>query len=119
MKKAAALFLAVIVAVPFCAAQKKTQTGNATYNEDEPNLRASHADLEMGTRVRVTNKKNNKAVIVTIAGRIPSDPQWILHIGKAGADNIEIPKAGATPVVLEVLGTRRQPSPQANSRNAE
>jgi rare lipoprotein A len=119
MKRIAALLFAALTAIPFCAAQNVSQTGSATYNADEPNLRAAHAELEMGTRVRVTNRNNNKAVIVTISGRIPSDPQWILHVGKAAAENIEIAKVGATPVALEVLGGRRQPSQQADSRNAE
>jgi rare lipoprotein A len=119
VKKVVALFLTVLVGVSFCAAEKKIQAGEATYNPDEPNLRAAHADLEPGTRVRVTNQKNNKAVIVTITGRIPSDLERILHLGKAGADNIEIAQVGTTPVLVEVLGGRRRSFQPAASPDAK
>jgi rare lipoprotein A len=102
-------------------APKKVVSGFATYNIDEPGLRAAHADLEFDTRVRVINLNNQQAVIVTITDRIPLDPDWVIHVGKMAGDNIGMSKADVTPIKIEVLGRpkypRRRPavSPPAES----
>jgi rare lipoprotein A len=83
---------------------KKTMSGVATYNENEPGLKAAHAKLDFDTRVRVINLNNNRSVIVTITERIPEDPHRIIHIGKMAGDNIEMSQTYPTPVVIEVLG---------------
>ncbi|MDR2759674.1 MAG: hypothetical protein LBB78_09880 [Spirochaetaceae bacterium] len=88
---------------------EKISSGFATYNIDEPGLKAAHAELEFDTRVRVTNMNNQQAVIVTITERIPFDPDWIIHIGKMAGDNIGISKTDATPVKIEVLGRPKYP----------
>jgi rare lipoprotein A len=82
----------------------RTASGGATYNADEPGLKAAHAELEFDTRVRVTNLYNNRAVIVTITDRIPFDPERIIHIGKMAGDNIDMSPVNSTPVLIEVLG---------------
>jgi rare lipoprotein A len=115
MKKiCTALLLCVGVVFGFCAAQnhERIQAGIATYNEEDPNLKALHAELDIGTRIRVTNRINNKTVIVTVNGRIPPDPERIIHISKGAGDNIELSPVGATPVLIEILGGRRRsPAP--------
>jgi rare lipoprotein A len=90
-------------------AEKKSSSGEATYNEDEPGLRAAHAEIELDTRVRVTNLNNNRAVIVTITDRIPYEPERIIHIGKMAGDNIEMSRISPTPVLIEVLGRPKYP----------
>jgi rare lipoprotein A len=89
--------------------KKKTLSGGATYNADEPGLRAAHAELEFDTRVRVTNLNNNRAVIVTITDRIPNEPERIIHISKMAGDNIEMSHINATPVLIEILGRPKFP----------
>jgi rare lipoprotein A (peptidoglycan hydrolase) len=115
MRKASALLLFSLGIAVVCSAQTKNkiQVGVATYNEDEPYLKAFHAELEIGTRIRVTNQINNKAVIVTISGRIPQDPDRIVDIAKGAGDNIELSPTDPTPVMVEVLGGRRRASAPA------
>jgi rare lipoprotein A len=106
MKKLILIVGCVLFVVLVCAAQRenKIQVGSATYNREEPYLKALHAELELGTRVRVTNRINNRKVIVTVTGRIPRDPERIIHIARGAADNIGLSPTGATPVLIEILG---------------
>jgi rare lipoprotein A len=95
-------------------APKQTVSGFATYNTDEPGLKAAHADLEFDTRVRVINLNNQQAVIVTITERIPLDSERVIHIGKMAGDNIGMSKADVTPIKIEVLGRPKHPRRQSN-----
>jgi rare lipoprotein A len=99
-----------LLIVVFCAAEgeNKIQVGSATYNQEKPYLEAFHADLELGTRIRVTNRTNNKKVIVTVTGRIPPDPERIIHVARGAADNIGLSPNGTTPVLIEILSGRWQ-----------
>jgi rare lipoprotein A len=111
MKKIVIILGCVLFIVVLCAARRenKIQVGNATYNRKEPYLQALHAELDLGTRVRVTNRINNKKVIVTVTGRIPRDPKRIIHIARGAADNIGLSPNGTTPVLIEILGGRHWP----------
>jgi rare lipoprotein A len=120
MKKGFVFLVALLLLFVSCAttagtAKKKTESGGATYNADEPGLRAAHAELEFDTRVRVTNLNNNRAVIVTITGRIPPGTGRIIHIGKMAGDNIEMNRLDTTPVLIEVLGRPKFPRRSAIS----
>jgi rare lipoprotein A len=111
MKKVFILLLFALFITVWCAADKKTQSGRATYNEEDRSLKASHADLAFGTRIRITNHKNDKAVIVTVMGRIPNDPERIIDVGTLAADNIEIVPDEPAPVTIEVLGRKKLSDP--------
>jgi hypothetical protein len=91
----------------FTAAEAKKQSGIAVRQEGERSLKAAHADLAFGTRVRVINQNNHKAVIVTINRRIPADPERIMQMGTLAADNIGIDQEQPALVVIEVLGRKR------------
>jgi rare lipoprotein A len=110
MKRGVAfLLVCILFTVVLGAAERKTQLGGAVRNEGDRSLKAAHAELAFGTRIRVTNQKNNKAVIVTINGRIPKDPDRIVQVGTLAADNIGIDRNGPTPVLIEVLGRKKWP----------
>jgi rare lipoprotein A len=120
MKKGFVFLLVLLSFFVSCATTagtvpKKTESGGATYNADEPGLRAAHAELELDTRVRVTNLNNNRAVIVTITGRIPPEKGRIIHIGKMAGDNIQLDQIETTPVLIEVLGRPKLPRHSALS----
>ncbi|MDR2257552.1 MAG: septal ring lytic transglycosylase RlpA family protein, partial [Treponema sp.] len=69
----AALFFGLFFS-SLCFAQ--TQTGNASYNAAKSGVTIAHPSMSFGTRVRVTNLRNNREVIATVDGRIPaSDPR--------------------------------------------
>jgi hypothetical protein len=95
----------------FCFAQ--TQTGNASYNPSKSGLHISHASMSFGARVRVTNLKNNREVIATVDGRIPSGDVRIADIFKDAGDAIGMAASGYTEVRLEqLLPERPAPAPE-------
>jgi rare lipoprotein A (peptidoglycan hydrolase) len=84
-----------------CFAQ--TQTGNASYNASKNGLTLAHSSLSFGTRVRITNLRNNREVIAVVDGRIPvSDPR-IADISAEAGGAIGMPASGYTQVRLEIL----------------
>jgi rare lipoprotein A len=67
-------------------------------------LTAAHRTLPLGTRVRVTNKRNGRSVIVRINDRGPYGHGRIIDLSEAAARQLDMIAAGVAPVELEVLG---------------
>jgi len=67
-------------------------------------MTAAHPALPMGTKVKVTNTKNNKSVVVTINDRGPTQAGRVIDISSAAAAQIGLGKKSMTPVKLEVVG---------------
>lgn len=65
-------------------------------------LTAAHKTLPFGTRVQVTNKRNNKSVIVRINDRGPFVRGRVIDLTPAGARAIGM--SGLAPVTLSVVG---------------
>lgn len=68
---------------------------------------AAHPDYPFGTRVRVTNLKNQRTVIVTIVDRGPS-PRYqsagiIIDVSQGAAEKLAFVRDGRTRVRLDVL----------------
>ncbi len=82
-------------------AGRKTASG-AVFSQSK--LTAAHPSLAFGTRVKVTNTKNNKAVEVQINDRGPTQPGRVVDLSSAAAAKIGIGKNGMAPVKLEVGG---------------
>jgi len=72
-----------------------------TYNMYK--LTAAHRTLPLGTRVRVTNLTNGRAVVVTITDRGPFVDSRIIDLSYAAAKHIRLIGPGTAPVRLEVL----------------
>jgi hypothetical protein len=84
-----------------CFAQ--TQTGDASYNGSKNGLTLAHSSMSFGTRVRITNLRNNREVIAIVDGRIPvSDPR-IADISAEAGGAIGMSTSGYTEVRLEIL----------------
>ena len=66
-------------------------------------MTAAHRTLPMGTRVRVTNTKNGKSVIVRINDRGPYGHGRIIDLSEAAAKQLDMIDAGTAPVTLEVV----------------
>lgn len=64
----------------------------------------AHRTLPFGTRLMVTNLKNQKAVVVRVNDRGPFTRGFVVDVTYAGAEAIDIVKAGVVPVHLEVVG---------------
>jgi rare lipoprotein A len=93
----------------------KTHSGMASYywqgqrvasgGRFNPNaMTAAHRTLPFGTKVRVTNKRNGKSVVVTINDRGPFIRGRIIDLSKGAAGVIGMHKSGVAPVSVEVLG---------------
>jgi rare lipoprotein A len=113
MRKFAFLICLLFAVTVFSTAEEPSQSGGAIRNEGDRSLKASHAKLAFGTRIRVTNQNNHKAVIVTVNGRIPDDPDRIVQVGTLAADNIGIDQGQPAPVIIEVLGRKKWPESAA------
>ncbi|GAA2609987.1 septal ring lytic transglycosylase RlpA family protein [Actinomadura fulvescens] len=73
---------------------------------DPSELTAAHKTLPMGSKVRVTNKNNGKAVVVRINDRGPYVGGRCLDLSKAAMAEVGGTGAGVIPVRYQVLARR-------------
>jgi rare lipoprotein A (peptidoglycan hydrolase) len=68
-------------------------------------LTAAHRTLPLGAKVRVTNERNGKSVVVRINDRGPygKDRRRIIDLSEAAARKLDYLDAGWTEVTIEVL----------------
>ena len=66
-------------------------------------LTAAHRALPLGTRVRVTNLRNGRSVIVRINDRGPYIRGRIIDLSRRAATIIRMRKAGVVPVHVKIL----------------
>ncbi len=71
------------------------------FNKHE--LTAAHRTLKMGTRVKVTRKKNGRTVIVRINDRGPYSKGRIIDLSEAAARKLDMIEDGIAQVKVEVL----------------
>ncbi len=68
---------------------------------------AAHPDYPFGTRVRVTNLRNQRHIIVTIVDRGPAARQRsdgvIIDLSRAAAERLAFVREGRTRVRVDVL----------------
>ena len=113
---AASLGLALMMVAPtLVAAKSKSQCGSASWyaltsrtasgERMNPNLMtAAHRYLRFGTKVRVTNKRNGKSVVVRINDRGPFAKGRIIDVSRIAASKLGFIRAGHTSVCLQSLG---------------
>lgn len=71
---------------------------------DKHALTAAHRTLPFGTRVRVTNTRNGRSVVVRINDRGPYGPRRrVIDVSEAAARKLEMIDDGVVPVTLEVV----------------
>ncbi|MEO1609007.1 MAG: septal ring lytic transglycosylase RlpA family protein [Pseudomonadota bacterium] len=96
------------------ARQGDVLTGLASYYWDpqpvasggryNPNaLTAAHRSLPFGTRVRVTNMRNGRSVVVRINDRGPYIKGRIIDLSRRAATILRMRKAGVVPVRVTIL----------------
>jgi rare lipoprotein A len=66
-------------------------------------MTAAHRTLPLGTRLRVTNLTNGRAVTVTITDRGPFVNNRVLDLSYAAAREIGMVVPGTAPVRLEII----------------
>ena len=66
-------------------------------------MTAAHKTLPMGTKVRVTNKRNGKSVILKITDRGPYIKGRVIDVTKGAAKKLDLIGRGISPCKVEVL----------------
>ncbi len=67
-------------------------------------MTAAHADLPLGSRVRVTSKDTGKSVVVTINDRQPPKPMRVIDLSRGAAARIGLVDQGVGMVELATIG---------------
>lgn len=94
-------------AAPGCGHASWYALGSKTASGERMNaaqLTAAHRSLSFGTKVKVTNKRNGKTVVVRINDRGPFIRGRVLDLSKAAARDIGMVSAGTAQVCYEVIG---------------
>lgn len=79
---------------------RKTASGQI-FNQNA--LTGAHPTLPFGTKVKVTNTKNNRSIVVRINDRGPTQPSRVIDLSRAAAGKLAMRRAGLVPVKLEVV----------------
>jgi rare lipoprotein A len=72
-------------------------------------LTAAHPILPFGTMLRITNKNNNKSVMVRVNDRGPFVATRIIDISRAAAQQLDMIDTGTAPVLVESIEVVRLP----------
>jgi rare lipoprotein A len=83
-------------------AGRKTASGEAF---DPEALTMAHKTLPFGTKVKITNPKNNKTVIVRVNDRGPTQAGRVGDVSLAAARKLGMVKSGVIEAQLAVVGT--------------
>lgn len=79
---------------------RRTSSGEKFSNDS---MTAAHKYLPFGTRVIVTNLKNDSVVVVRINDRLPKKSSRTIDLSKAAARKLNFIKSGLTQVFIEEL----------------
>jgi rare lipoprotein A len=92
---------------------RKTASGQRFNNAA---MTTAHNTLPFGTRVKVTNTKNNKSVVVRVNDRGPSTPGRVFDLTRAAAKKLGYVRAGLADVKAEVVA---QPAMKSAKKKAK
>ena len=95
--------------------QGRRTTSGERYNRF--NYTCAHKTLPFGTRLRVTNVKNGKSVVVRVSDRGPFRHQRILDLSEAAAKPLGVVECGAATVVAEVVAPETPLGPASTPDN--
>ncbi len=70
---------------------------------DKNELTAAHRTLPFGSKVKVTDLRNKRSVVVTITDRGGWFPDRVIDLSLAAARQLQMVKMGVDPVRLELL----------------
>ena len=73
---------------------------------DQNAMTAAHANLPLGSRVRVTLRDTGRSVVVTINDRQPPKPHRIIDLSRGAAARLGMVDQGVGDVVLAAVSTR-------------
>src|ERR1700759_3915600 len=81
-------------------------------------LTAAHRTLPFGSRVKVTDLRNHRSVVVTITDRGVLYPERVIDLSWGAAKELNMLKMGVDPVKLELITERGYLSPGLNRKSA-
>jgi rare lipoprotein A len=82
---------------------------------DKRAFTAAHRKLRFNAVVRVTNRRNGKAVVVRINDRGPfGNRSRVIDLSEAAARKLDMLRSGVVPVTIEVL---EEPPPRPKKKN--
>lgn len=84
---------------------------------DEHEMTAAHRTLPLGTRVRVTNLRNGRSVVVKIKDRGPGVRGRVIDVSRAAARKLRFTGRGLAPVKIRVLSEPGVASEQLEAAN--
>lgn len=87
--------------------QRRTASG---VRFDQTQLTAAHRTLPLGTRVKVTNLKNGRSVVVKVTDRGPFVRGRLIDLSRAAADRLGFRCRGVARVRVAVLRKPVEPS---------
>jgi rare lipoprotein A len=93
-----------IVGLSFAPLSAIAESGQASWYGSGGGYTAAHKTLPFGTRVRVTNNRNGRSVVVTINDRGPFIRGRIIDLSPAAASAIGIKGSGVGSVSIAVVG---------------
>jgi len=70
-------------------------------------MTAAHRSLPFGSKVKVTDLRNSKSVIVTVTDRGVLTPDRVIDLSYAAAEKLGMLHSGVDPVKLEVLSPKQ------------
>jgi len=82
----------------------RAETGPASYYGSSSSHTAAHPSLPFGTRVRVTNMNNGKAVVVKINDRGPFIGGRVIDLSLGAARALGMIHSGVAPVRIQIVG---------------
>ena len=82
---------------------------------DSSQLTAAHPALPFGTMLVVTNRHNNRSVIVRVNDRGPFVQARIIDVSRAAAEQLDIITTGTAPVIIESVNRIARSTPAAEA----
>jgi rare lipoprotein A len=76
---------------------------------DPTKLTCAHLTLPFGTRLRVTDKKTGRSVVVTVNDRGPHSKKLVIDLSWAAAEELQMFKRGVIDVIAVVLADEPAP----------
>ena len=81
--------------------QGRATTSGEAYDKNA--MTAAHNKLPLGTRLRVTNLRNNRSVVVRVNDRLHASNKRVIDVSKKAAKELGFVHAGHTKVKIEIL----------------
>lgn len=88
-------------------AGRKTASGERF---DPTAMTMAHKTLPFGTRVKVTNPKNGRSVVLRVNDRGPTTPDRIADVSRAAAHRLGMLRSGVIEGRLEVVAEAKAPA---------